>query len=354
MKPIPAIVEPAAADVDLVAEQVVVALADLLRIQRSVTRLRGQLDDAVSTEKMRRIEIGRLLERIRPTWPKSGPNAKGWGEFLARVKIDDSTAHRYMREFRDPEAFARDNGASIDADTGSSEPVRGKSDSPAVGDRDTKPASAPQLALVPSPSAGPIETSVLEEHLVGQLAELGPAALKRILRALKSEPEVDIDRDTWCTPRALTEAIGGFDLDPCSNERSTVSAVIRFALDLGIDGLAHAEDVAAAWRVFVNPPYSDVPPWVAAYKHTRFCFLLKLDTSTKWFAELLAATELILIPRKRVQFEPPPGVPPERAIAQQFPHALFYARAEDATPEIRALCWAWRVEHSDTTPPLNA
>lgn len=296
MKPIPAIVEKVV-DVELLEQQIAVALAGEHDAARSAERHEGLALAARETAKVRRLEVGRLLTLIRPTWPTSGPKAKGWSELLARVKLDDSTAVRYMHEYRDPERHSAQPRAK---------PEQG----------------APPLALVPDPTA--------------------------------AEPEVEIDRDTWCTPRWCTEAIGQFDLDPCSNERSTVNATTTMDLERGVDGLAHAEDVEPEWRVFLNPPYSDVPPWIAAYGHTRFCFLLKLDTSTRWFAELFARTQLILIPRKRVQFEPPPGVPPERAIAQQFPHALFYARAEDATPEIRALCWAWRVDSSTlNNPPEN-
>lgn len=302
MKPVPAIVEPAQVDVDLVAEQILVAAADLSRVANSIVRLRGQLEDAIATAKMRRIEIGRLLARVRPTWPKRGPNAKGWGEFLARVKLDDSTAYRYIEEFKDPDGFAQRLSGKPAEDNDSDDAVSEN------GERDDKPT----LSLVP-------------------------------------DPEPEIDRDTWCTPKWITDAIGEFDLDPCSNERSHVRARAAFCLERDQDGLllaeGHADD---GTRAFINPPYSDVPPWVAAYKHTRFCFLLKLDTSTKWFAELYAATALILIPRRRVNFEPPPGVPPEKAVAQQFPHALFYAHAEDATPAIRGLCWAWRVDTTNT------
>lgn len=148
----------------------------------------------------------------------------------------------------------------------------------------------------------------------------------------------------------ITDAIGKFDLDPCANELSHVQASRTFCLRFEEDGLQRAATIGHDWRVFVNPPYSNVRPWIDAYAHTRFVFLLKLDPSTKWFAELIKHTELILLPRgERVSFEPPPGIPPERANAQPFPHALFYAHAADATDEIRALCWAWRVER-DATP----
>jgi hypothetical protein len=148
------------------------------------------------------------------------------------------------------------------------------------------------------------------------------------------------DRDSWCTPKWLCDAIGAWGLDPCSNERSHVRATFTFRLDRGEDGLKLAASVAPESRVFVNPPYGDVPPWVRAYKHARFCFLLKFDPSTRWFCELYAATALVAIPRRRrIAFEPPPGV---RASSNPFPHALFYARAEDATDAILRSCIAWR------------
>ncbi len=289
MKSIPAIVEPAF-DADLVAEQVIVALADLRNIDSKITRVRGQLDDAMGAAKARRFDLGRWLSKAREAWPERGPNAKGWGEFCTRVKIAESTARMYIAEYRDPKGFAEKASAQRK-------------------ENESGPEVAPALSLVPD-----------------------------------AEPEVEIDRDTWCTPRWITETIGTFDMDPCSNARSTVNADIVFRLEDGEDGLVDAASTPAEHRVFINPPYSDVPPWIAAYGHTRFCFLLKLDTSTRWFADLIARTELILIPRKRVQFEPPPGVPPERAIAQQFPHALFYAHGPDATLAIRKLCWIWRVD----------
>lgn len=159
------------------------------------------------------------------------------------------------------------------------------------------------------------------------------------------------DRNTWCTPKWITDALGEFTLDPCSNDRSTVQARETYQLGRGQDGLELAAAVPACWRVFVNPPYEGgaVVRWVRAYQHTRFCFLLRLDPSTKWFAELYARTQLILVPRgNRIQFEPPPGV---KASSNPFPHALFYAWAADATPAIRARCYEWYVAPSGDAPP---
>lgn len=149
------------------------------------------------------------------------------------------------------------------------------------------------------------------------------------------------DRDSWCTPLEYAEVLGKFDLDPCSNSRSHVRAKIRYTLDEGDDGLkAGIETLIPGWyRVFVNPPYSDVTPWIRTYGHTRFCFLLKLDTSTRWFAEIYKLSALVCVTRKRIAFEPPPGV---RASSNQFPHAFFYRNADDATPALLRKCVAWR------------
>lgn len=153
-------------------------------------------------------------------------------------------------------------------------------------------------------------------------------------------------RDSWCTPRWLTEAIGDVDLDPCSNERSHVAAFDVFRLDRGQDGLTLSATVDAKTHVFVNPPYSkgQVIRWVKAYEHTRFCFLLRFDPSTEWFAELYRRAALVCLPRRRrINFEPPPGV---KASSNVFPHALFYAHVEDATPAVLRACFSWRTRKS--------
>lgn len=150
-------------------------------------------------------------------------------------------------------------------------------------------------------------------------------------------------RDSWCTPAWIASAIGKFDLDPCSNSLGHIRATCRYSLDDGDDGLdPKMANVASSTRTYVNPPYSkgQVERWIAAYGHTRFCFLLRFDPSTEWFARIFKLSQLVAIPRgRRVNFEPPPGV---RASSNVFPHALFYARAEDATPAILRACIAWR------------
>lgn len=148
---------------------------------------------------------------------------------------------------------------------------------------------------------------------------------------------IEPDRSTWCTPQPLARKLGAWDLDPCSNDRSHIEALRTFDFDRrGQDGLKLARFVSRRWRVFINPPYArgQVPLWVEAYAHVRFCYLLRFDPSTDWFSSLIARCELVCLLRDRINFEPPPGV--EDPPGSPFPHALFYRRASDATPAILA------------------
>jgi hypothetical protein len=158
----------------------------------------------------------------------------------------------------------------------------------------------------------------------------------------------DPERGSWCTPSWLAEKLGRFDLDPCSNERSHVRATRRLALTDGEDGLAEnwllSPFVLAGPRVFINPPYErgSVLRWLRAYERARWCFLLRFDPSTEWFREIYRRAALVCVTRRRVNFEPPPGVP---ASSQPFPHAVYYKHAEDATDAILRACVSWRTGH---------
>jgi hypothetical protein len=79
-------------------------------------------------------------------------------------------------------------------------------------------------------------------------------------------------------------------------------------------------------RVFVNPPYSrgQVERWVDHYAHTDFTFLLRWDPSTQWFRKIWHASNYIWFPNRRINFEPPPGVP---SSSNPYPHALFFKTA---------------------------
>lgn len=117
--------------------------------------------------------------------------------------------------------------------------------------------------------------------------------------------------DGWCTPAALAGLLGDFDLDPCGNARSHVLAVRQCALDH--EDERYRDGLAFDWRsksgqglsVFVNPPYSNVMPWALKLVAHQgpWVALLKLDSTTKWWAHLMTAMPTVAPFRKRIAFE---------------------------------------------------
>ena len=120
---------------------------------------------------------------------------------------------------------------------------------------------------------------------------------------------VTSDRDSWCTPQWLTKLLPVVDLDPCSNERSTVKARTAYRLDRGEDGLA----LPWVGSIFVNPPFSNILPWAQklnAEPVVGAAFLVNVDPSTAWWHELTKRLRYALFFRRRIQFAPPGGVKP--------------------------------------------
>ncbi len=128
-------------------------------------------------------------------------------------------------------------------------------------------------------------------------------------------------RDAFCTPMWLCELFPRVDLDPCSNPRSHVDSLARYILELGQNGLK------LPWRgsVYVNPPYSDVLPWALRCLEpavTDAGVLVNVDSSTMWWAALTRLGNLFLF-RKRIPFEPPPGIVVDSTSGNDRPQALF-------------------------------
>jgi hypothetical protein len=157
-------------------------------------------------------------------------------------------------------------------------------------------------------------------------------------------------RGTWCTPKWLAEALGSFHLDPFSNPRSHINAHEECSLEDNADGFG--DGVLGSYRVgiliyqadertrvFLQPPYSIVLRAFEHYRHTRWVALLRFDPSTKWFRTMYREAALICVPRRRVNFEPPPGV---RSSSNTIPHALYYRHAEDAPEAVLRSCISWR------------
>lgn len=349
MKPVPAIVEPAQVDVDLIAEQIIVALADERQAETNAARWEQQAGAAREAARARRAEIGKHLRKARTAWPERGPNAKGWGEFLQRVGIDQSTAWRYMNPDQPKPATDRDSSGDV-----SCTPHETDDDPVDVAgqERDTPPFR--QMTV---------------EDLWEAAGRLPPKERKRFAAGIRANPKGgsgDEDRGTWCTSKEWAAAVGPWDVDPFSNPRSHIASVTRCMLEDGGDGFGGGEPGATAGlyltgtsgllpgrsavadeltRVWIQPPYELVAAAIAHYGHTRFCALLRWSPDVKaWFPELWRRTAIVCHPWcERMEFEPPPGV--DKSGDMPFPHALYYAHESDVTSEVRARCIVWRIDH---------
>lgn len=149
------------------------------------------------------------------------------------------------------------------------------------------------------------------------------------------------ERDGWCTPQPIVDFIceiwpGGVDFDPCSNERSLIAARIELyeADDIPPDRrqwspylttLAKLDRGLGPLRLWCNPPYSDILPWATAVADTAIdvdaMMLVPLDPTTKWWRVLKESSDLLILPRKRVHFDPPPGI---KKSSNPKPSAIFY------------------------------
>lgn len=112
-------------------------------------------------------------------------------------------------------------------------------------------------------------------------------------------------RDSWTTPDWLTSLLGRFSLDPCSNERSAVSADRHVCLPE--DGLA------ISWKdhdVFLNGPYSDLLPWAVKCAEARSVIaLVNHDHSTEWYRAFgRSGLHWEFKFNKRIKFIPPPHI----------------------------------------------
>lgn len=90
--------------------------------------------------------------------------------------------------------------------------------------------------------------------------------------------------DEWSTPQDLFDRLNerfNFDLDPCANEVNWKCPLHFSILENGL--IQSWED----YRVFCNPPYSDIKSWVAkaASEKAFTVMLIPARTDTRWFHE---------------------------------------------------------------------
>lgn len=167
----------------------------------------------------------------------------------------------------------------------------------------------------------------------------------------KRDGSGDNTRGGWCTPENVARAVGHFDVDPFTNERSHIDADAECILERGDNGFGDGtpgsyfvngiglQRATEATRVWLQPDYAFVNEAFAHYRHARWTALLRFDPRvTSWFRAIYRASGLVVVLRK-CEFEPPPGV---ETSSNPTIHALYYRSADDVTDAVLRLGYAWR------------
>jgi len=139
---------------------------------------------------------------------------------------------------------------------------------------------------------------------------------------------------------------------PARNEAGTPAALFRvlheeykFTVDVcasphnaKLPGYWSVEDngLAMPWeghRVWCNPPYRDITPWVNRGPEAELAvFLLPSRTDRFWWMRWKPLVECHYFvgekPERRIQFVRPPGVPPEEWKSNSMSNVLFVVGAE--------------------------
>lgn len=102
--------------------------------------------------------------------------------------------------------------------------------------------------------------------------------------------------DTWLTPLWIIEALGEFDLDPCGiGGHNTAKNKIIWPQD----------GLKSDWygRVWLNPPYSDLTPWMDKLaQHGNGTALVFARTDTKWMQRHFKLANSIFFLEGRIRF----------------------------------------------------
>lgn len=106
--------------------------------------------------------------------------------------------------------------------------------------------------------------------------------------------------EEWLTPREITDALGPFDLDPCSPIRRPW-ATARRHFTIEDDGLKQQ------WsgRVWLNPPYgTETEKWMsrmAGHNHGTALIFARTETAT-WFESVWPVASAVFFFRGRLAF----------------------------------------------------
>ena len=137
--------------------------------------------------------------------------------------------------------------------------------------------------------------------------------------------------DSWCSPPAIADPLAEFfggpvDLDPCSNDRSIIQAVVTY----------YTGGLILPWRgtVYQNDPYSKATVWtdkaiseMACGNVTELVRLSMMSTSTHWWSDMCSRpvwNPRILALQRIAFLDPFAAEPGSRRLTCRFEPALTY------------------------------
>ena len=119
-------------------------------------------------------------------------------------------------------------------------------------------------------------------------------------RASDGLTRTDGGSDEWLTPPSIIDALGAFDLDPCSpgDRRPWDTAAKHYGAE--DDGLRHEWE----GRVWLNPPYSHSAKWMHRLaEHGTGTALIFARTETRmWFDHIWPRATGLLFLKGRLKF----------------------------------------------------
>jgi hypothetical protein len=116
-----------------------------------------------------------------------------------------------------------------------------------------------------------------------------------------TEPQNHESENIWFTPKHLIEALGPFDLDPCTvSFRPFHTAKKHYEYDLGDNGL----ELPWIGDVWLNPPYGkQIIPFIEKFlEHRKGIMLIFARMGSEGVQQLLKGGALCFCLRKRVFF----------------------------------------------------
>lgn len=152
--------------------------------------------------------------------------------------------------------------------------------------------------------------------------------------------------DEWLTPPHILAGLGAFDLDPCAPvRRPWPTAAQHFTVE--DDGLEEEWE----GRVWLNPPYSTLEPWMARLaEHGDGIALVFARCETRWwFEHVWPHASALLFLAGRLTFHRPDGKPSKAGHNSGGPSVLVaYGAGNAFTLERSALpgafTKAWAVQ----------